>query len=159
MGKRLVCPACRSENTYDEPLAFMNVRCKACGRTFSAEANLYVTEEPKPKPSIELVQLTCTCCLSENSYAPEERIGDVHRHGGAARCKACGEVFNVAAPDDAHALKRHKHREVVEARVRLLAHVSKHPDYLDRDRDLLLLHLVERIDELHLDLSKITKRD
>lgn len=36
-----------------------------------------------------------------------------------------------------------------EARARLQAHIEKYKNYLDRDRDILMLHLLDRIDELH----------
>lgn len=157
MGKRLVCPACRSENVYDEPVAFMNVRCKACGRTFSAEANLFVTEVPAPAPP---VRLTCSHCHIEHVYEQAPGTGDVRR-GGAARCKSCGEIFNVPPPGDelgpsgAHGMKHDRSVAYAHARGRLRAHVDKYPDYLDRDRDLVLLHLADRLDELQAKLDRV----
>jgi hypothetical protein len=41
-----------------------------------------------------------------------------------------------------------KEVHVNRATARLYEYVARHPDYLDRDRDILLLHLVDRIEEL-----------
>jgi hypothetical protein len=43
----------------------------------------------------------------------------------------------------------HDHNVVEESRARLYQYVSTYPDYIDRDRDVLLLAMFDRIDMIH----------
>jgi hypothetical protein len=55
-----------------------------------------------------------------------------------------GEPFDSAA-------------ETVVARERLTQHVTRHTEYHDRDRDILLLHLLDMADRLDHELSSVKR--
>lgn len=110
-------------------------------------------------------EYTCTHCRSTNDYG-------VVGLGPAVTltCVACCAQFvpsvhvteaEAVAIADAHA-EKHRRREVLHrarglpdadvacARDRLEQHVRKYPNYLDRDRDILLLRIYERIEKIEL---------
>lgn len=101
------------------------------------------------------MELTCPHCRSSNEYERSE-IGP----HGETRCHACRKAFSDVAsmrgpvPEPkprvpAPMYTTHGHAEVEEARARLYEYVATYPDYLDRDRDVLLLALFDRIDMIH----------
>jgi len=116
-------------------------------------------------------RLTCPRCRADNEY-------DVPAIEAASplqqvRCRACGHRFSygfapeyVTEPDPALS-ELHGQRaadepydaaaEVATARDRLARHAARHPEYLDRDRDVLILHLVDMADHLDHELASIKR--
>lgn len=124
MGKRLMCPSCRSGNEYDVPVnettaTLCDVRCRTCGHHFpygfKAE---YVTERDPDEP----------------------------------RAPSSPDPADVGSLVDG-------------VRERLARYVATYADYHDRDRDILLIYLVdmdqrldERLSSLHRKLDVIITR-
>jgi hypothetical protein len=86
------------------------------------------------------------------------------------RCRPCGHRFVYGyAPEyvtEAERPSEESHAsdgiydgaaEAVLARDRLARHVAKHREYADRDRDVLLLHLLDMADHLDGELAAIKR--
>lgn len=113
-------------------------------------------------------RLTCPLCGVENEHDVPLREAMAPQREVA--CRACGRRFvygfapeyvterepipqEMRSPDAPYdgAL------EVGMARDRLTRHVMRHREYHDRDRDILLLHLLDMIDHLDEALSGIKR--
>ena len=116
-------------------------------------------------------RLTCPRCRIDNEYdVPALEAAVPLRDVG---CRACGHRFAygfapeyVTAPDLALSELGSAHSaevtydatiEVGRARERLSRHVARHAEYHDRDRDVLLLHLVDMSDHLDHELSSVKR--
>ena len=91
-----------------------------------------------------LQQVRCRACSQRFAYgfAPEyvtEADPELAERGPRA-----DESYDAAA-------------EVPAARDRLARHVVRHADYLDRDRDVLLLHLIDMEDHRDQELASIKR--
>ena len=87
------------------------------------------------------------------------------------RCRPCGQLFIYGfapeyvteadrAPEDLRSAvdTSYDHAaEVVMARDRLARHVMQHREYADRDRDVLLLQLLDMVDHVDDDLASIKR--
>jgi uncharacterized Zn finger protein (UPF0148 family) len=113
-------------------------------------------------------RLTCPRCNVGNEYTvplleKSAPLRDV-------RCRACGHRFSYGfspeyvteadvepqerrSPDEPYDAAT----ETVAARERLSRHVVRYPEYHDRDRDLLLLHLLDMGDRIDNELSSIKR--
>lgn len=91
---------------------------------------------------------TCPACRSTNDISSPHT-----RRGVYVLCPACSQWFvptphvtdaKVGPPieSNAEALKPHRH---AQARERLEAYATRHPEYLDRDRDILLIAIYDRV--------------
>ncbi len=115
-------------------------------------------------------RLTCPRCQAVNEYdvPPIEATVPLRE----VRCRPCGHRFNygfapeyVTAPDPEltelgaaqPANDLDIGAEVSFSRDRLARHVARHAEYHDRDRDILLLHLVDMADHLDHELSSIKR--
>lgn len=101
-----------------------------------------------------MLAYTCTHCRSTNEYG-------VVNPGPAVTltCVACGAQF-VPSMHVTEEKPRREHMpraiglpdlDVMCARDRLEHHVRKYPDYLDRDRDILLLRIFEIVARIPLE--------
>jgi len=103
-------------------------------------------------------RLKCPRCTTANDYdVPAQEMTASHRE---VRCRACGHRFGYGFRPEYVTEDQNKERRVTEpfddvaqfaaARERLTQYVGRYPEYHDRDRDILLLHLLnmgERLDE------------
>jgi hypothetical protein len=114
-------------------------------------------------------RLTCPRCRVDHEY-------DVSANEATAplqqvRCKSCPHRFSygfapeyVTSPDPELAERGPRADEPYDAaaeapaaRDRLARHVARHTDYLDRDRDVLLLHLIDMEDHRDQELASIKR--
>ena len=113
-------------------------------------------------------RLTCPRCGASNEYeVPANEVTAALRQ---VPCRGCGHRFNYGfKPEyvtEAEAPSCEERRadepydsavEVMNARARLERHVMQHRDYHDRDRDVLLLRLVDMSDHLDTELAAIKR--
>lgn len=112
-------------------------------------------------------RLTCPRCGASADYdVPSNEAMAPQRE---VRCRPCGQrfIYGFAAeyvteaerpPEEPRAPEPYDlSAEVVLARDRLSRHVMQHREYSDRDRDLLLLHLLDLADHLDADLAAIKR--
>ena len=115
-------------------------------------------------------RLTCPRCRADNVYdVPSVEAAAPMRE---VRCRGCGHRFSygfapeyVTTPDPALSdlgqgaaeVTYDAATEVAFARERLVRHVAQYADYHDRDRDILLLHLVDMAERLDNDLTSIKR--
>lgn len=114
-------------------------------------------------------RLSCPRCGASAEYdvpaaeamAPQREV----------RCRPCGHRFvygfaaeyvteTERAPEEAFATRSASYdssAEVAISRERLSRHVMQHREYADRDRDVLLLHLLDMADHLGGELSAIKR--
>jgi hypothetical protein len=113
-------------------------------------------------------RLTCPRCGASNKC-------DVPANGVTATlrpvpCRACGHRFNYGfKPEYVTEAEPEPHQErspeepydssveAVIAKERLTRHVMQHREYHDRDRDVLLLHLLDMADHLDNELAAIKR--
>ena len=113
-------------------------------------------------------RLTCPRCNAGNEYdVPALEQSTPLRE---VRCRACGGRFPYGfspeyvteaevepqerrSPDEPYDAAA----ETIVARERLAQHVARHAEYHDRDRDVLLLHLIDMADHLDHELSSIKR--
>lgn len=113
-------------------------------------------------------RLTCTRCGADNEYdVPVHEITAPLRE---VQCRGCGHRFAYGfaleyvteaevepresrAPDDSF----DGAAEAVNARERLVKYVARYAEYADRDRDVLLLHLLDMADHLDHELAAIKR--
>ena len=113
-------------------------------------------------------RLTCPRCGVGNDYAVP--VNEVTAPLRQIPCRACGHRFDYGfKPEyvtEAESEPREERRadepydssvEVVRAKERLARHVMQHRDYHDRDRDVLLLHLVDMAAHLDNELATIKR--
>jgi len=113
-------------------------------------------------------RLTCPRCGASNEY--EVPANEVTATLRKVPCRACGHRFGYGfKPEyvtEAEPEPREERRanepydssvEVVIAKERLERHVMQHRDYHDRDRDVLLLHLVDMAAHLDHELASIKR--
>ena len=116
-------------------------------------------------------QLTCPRCRAANEYdVPTIEATAPLRE---VRCRACGhrfaygfrpeyvtnpepELSELGAPRATEA-PYDAATEIVNARDRLASHVARHAEYHDRDRDVLLLYLIDMADRLDHELASIKR--
>lgn len=111
-------------------------------------------------------RLTCTRCGVENEYdvPPNESLATLRE----VRCRACGHRFTygfrpeyVTEPEprepSAPAEPYDARIETDAARERLTQHVTRHTTYHDRDRDILLLHLLDMADRLDGEIASVKR--
>lgn len=103
------------------------------------------------------MRATCPSCGSTNDCERTEAS-----HNKAAPYVVCPACENVFVPKTYVTDEKHPRREVLHratglpdadvrcARDRLEQYVRKHGEYLDRDRDILLLRIFERIEKIEL---------
>ena len=113
-------------------------------------------------------RLTCPRCNAENDYdVPAHEITAPLRE---VRCRACGHRFNYGfKPEYVTEAEREPREErspnepydssveAVIAKERLTRRVMQHREYHDRDRDVLLLHLIDMSDHLDHELAAIKR--
>lgn len=113
-------------------------------------------------------RLTCPRCGGGNEYdVPANEVTATLRQ---VPCRACGHRFNYGfKPEyvtEAEPEPREERRAdepydssaaAVIARERLTRHLMQHRDYHDRDRDVLLLHLIDMADHLDHELAAIKR--
>lgn len=113
-------------------------------------------------------RLTCPRCGTTNEYdVPANEATATLRE---IRCRPCGHRFNYgfqpeyvteaeAPPSEqrAVAVPYDRSAETVLARERLSRHVARYSEYSDRDRDILLLHLLDVVDHMDDELSAIKR--
>jgi DNA-directed RNA polymerase subunit RPC12/RpoP len=113
-------------------------------------------------------RLTCTRCGAENEYdVPTQEAAATLRE---VRCRACGKRFAYGfrpeyVTESEPQLRESRSSdasydsatETVAARERLTQHVMRHTEYHDRDRDVLLLHLLDMADHLDHEQSSIKR--
>lgn len=111
--------------------------CPRCGA--SAEYDVPLAEAMAPQRDVQ-----CRPCghLFVYGFAPEFVI--------EADRVPSEDLRPADAPYDSSA-------EVVIARDRLSRHVAKYREYADRDRDILLLHLLDMADQIDGDLTVIKR--
>ena len=112
-------------------------------------------------------RLTCPRCGASADY--DVPINEAMAPQREVRCRPCGHrfIYGFAAeyvteterpPEEPRAPEPYDlSAEVVIARDRLSRHVMQHREYSDRDRDLLLLHLLDLADHLDADLAAIKR--
>lgn len=82
--------------------------------------------------------ITCPSCTSTNEYDLTD-----HMVRNRCVCRACGVELLVAKDGRATLYMEPKPPlDTHGALMRLRARVEKYPDYQDRDRDILLVHLI-----------------
>jgi hypothetical protein len=113
-------------------------------------------------------RLTCPRCNAGNEY--DVPVLEKSAPLRDVRCRACGHRFPYGyspeyvteaevepqerrSPDDLYDVAT----ERVAARERLSRHVARYTEYHDRDRDILLLHLLDMDDHLDHELSSIKR--
>jgi hypothetical protein len=116
-------------------------------------------------------RLSCPRCRAEGEYdvPPIEAAAPLREVG----CRACGHRFSYGFapeyvttpnPELAELGKTHPAdapydgpSAIAAAREALMRHVTRHAEYHDRDRDVLLLYLVDMVDRLDQDLTAIKR--
>jgi len=112
-------------------------------------------------------RLSCPMCRASADYdVPTNEAMAPQRE---VKCRPCGHRFvygfapeyvtqDDRGPEEARAPSVYDSAaEAVIARDRLARHVMQNPQYADRDRDVLLLHLIDRADHLDEELSAIKR--
>lgn len=113
-------------------------------------------------------RLTCPRCGSSNEYdVPANEVTATLR---PIPCRACGHRFDYgfrpeyvteAEPEPREERSPHEPYdsavEALHAKERLTRHVMQYRDYHDRDRDVLLLSLIDMIDHLDHELAAIKR--
>jgi predicted Zn finger-like uncharacterized protein len=112
-------------------------------------------------------RLSCPSCHASADYdVPMNEAMATQRE---VKCRSCGHrfVYGFAAeyvteaerePAEPHtSLVYDSAAEALIARDRLARHVMSNPQYADRDRDVLLLHLIDRADHIDAELSAIKR--
>ena len=113
-------------------------------------------------------RLTCPRCAVGHEYdVPTNEVTATLRQ---VPCRACGHRFDYGfKPEYVTEPEPGSHDdprpgdpfdgsvEVVHARARLERYVMQHREYHDRDRDVLLLHLVDMHDHLDHELATIKR--
>ena len=111
-------------------------------------------------------RLTCPRCGAASEYDVPSR--EVTASLQKVPCRACGHRFDygyrpeyVTEAEPAHersaAEPYDSSIEFADARERLGRHVMEHRQYHDRDRDVLLLHLLDVADHLGDELAAIKR--
>jgi predicted Zn finger-like uncharacterized protein len=113
-------------------------------------------------------RLTCPRCGTGNDYdVPLNEVTAAQRH---VPCRSCGHRFVYGfKPEyvtESEAPPREERQpdaafdssvEVLRAKERLSRYVMAYPDYHDRDRDIILLHLIDRGDRIDHELAAIKR--
>ena len=113
-------------------------------------------------------RLTCPRCAVAREYdVPTNEVTATLRQ---VPCRACGNRFDYGfKPEyvtEVEPPPREERRaddpydssvEVVNARESLERHVMQHRDYHDRDRDVLLLHLIGMLDHLDHEIAALKR--
>ena len=110
----------------------------------------------------------CPRCAVSNEY--EVPANEVTATLQQIPCRACGHRFDYGfkpeyvteaeadlREDRSHDELYDSSVEAVIAKERLTRHVMQHREYHDRDRDVLLLHLLDMADHLDHELSSIKR--
>ncbi|HSX23438.1 MAG TPA: hypothetical protein VLE97_11745 [Gaiellaceae bacterium] len=114
-------------------------------------------------------RLMCPRCGSSAEY--DVPVAEAMAPQREVKCRPCGHrfVYGFAAeyvteadrepeePTARSASTYDSSTEVVIARDRLSRHVMQHREYADRDRDVLLLHLLDMADHLDQELGAIKR--
>ncbi len=111
-------------------------------------------------------RLSCTRCGIDNEYdvPANESLATLRE----VRCRACGHRFTYGfRPEYVTEPEPHEFRapeepfdsgiETDAARARLAQHVTRHTEYHDRDRDILLLHLLDMADRLDGEIASVKR--
>ena len=112
-------------------------------------------------------RLTCTRCGAGNEYdVPPNEVTATQRD---VPCRTCGHRFVCGfKPEyvtEAEPALREEHQpevydssvEAMRAKERLSRYVMEYRDYHDRDRDVLLLHLIDRSEQRDHELAAIKR--
>jgi DNA-directed RNA polymerase subunit RPC12/RpoP len=112
-------------------------------------------------------RLTCSRCHAANDYdVPTNEAMAPQRD---VKCRGCGHHFIYGfAPELVTEAERPARdleapidldlaAEAVRARERLERHLARHPEYADRDRDILLLYQIDQVDQLSRDLTALRR--
>ena len=112
-------------------------------------------------------RLTCPRCTASNDYeVPANEVTATLRQ---VACRACGHRFGYGFKPEyvtetepeprerSHAEPYDSSLEVANAKERLKRHVMQHREYHDRDRDVLLLHLIDMTYHLEQELAAIKR--
>lgn len=113
-------------------------------------------------------RLTCPRCDVTNEC--DVPLNEVITPQRLVPCRGCGHRFSYGfKPEYVTEAERELHKdrppavaydsavEVTRAKERLERHVMQHRDYHDRDRDVLLLHLIDMAEHLDQGLSAIKR--
>jgi hypothetical protein len=112
-------------------------------------------------------RLPCTRCHAANDYdVPANEAMAPQRD---VKCRACGHHFVYGfAPELVTEVERPPRdvetppdldlaAETTRARERLERHIERYPEYVDRDRDILLLHQIDQADHLANELAALRR--
>lgn len=116
------------------------------------------------------MKLTCPRCASENEHSvPTNEATTLQRD---VRCRKCGHRFSYGFLPEYVTEAEPEHRgearseapdhiddpaTAIAVRERLARHVARYTEYVDRDRDILLLHSMAMMERLDSELTSIKR--